>query len=121
MRQQEKAFRRVVRAARRGHRRRVRPFRHRRRLYRRYVEAKPRYGGVTAFLETRGIELPFGTSEDATDAQTMRALGKLCAAVRNAVRVGNSHDQAFFAFEINNAFHRLLLTTNKPIIFAFMV
>src|SRR5680860_1486874 len=43
----------------------------------------------------------------------------LCAAVRDAVRVGNAHDQAFFAFEIDNAFHRLLFTTNKPIIFAF--
>lgn len=45
--------------------------------YRRYVDAKPRYDGVTAFLESRGIESPFGAPEDAPDAQTVRALGKL--------------------------------------------
>jgi len=45
--------------------------------YRRYVDGKPRYDGVTAFLESRGIELPFGAEEDAPEAQTVRALGKL--------------------------------------------
>ncbi len=28
--------------------------------YRRYVDGKPRYDGVTSFLNSRGIELPFG-------------------------------------------------------------
>ena len=32
--------------------------------YRRYVDGKPRYDGVAAFLKARGIELPFGTPED---------------------------------------------------------
>jgi len=45
--------------------------------YRRYVDGKPRHDGVTAFLQSRGIDMPFGTAEDAPDAQTVRALGKL--------------------------------------------
>jgi beta-phosphoglucomutase family hydrolase len=45
--------------------------------YRRYVDGKPRYDGVAAFLESRGIELPFGAPEDDDDAQTIRALGML--------------------------------------------
>jgi HAD superfamily hydrolase (TIGR01509 family) len=45
--------------------------------YRRYVDGKPRYDGVAAFLESRGIELPFGTPEDGPGAQTVHALGNL--------------------------------------------
>ena len=33
--------------------------------YRRYVDGKPRYDGVAAFLESRGIELPFGAPKTA--------------------------------------------------------
>jgi beta-phosphoglucomutase family hydrolase len=45
--------------------------------YRQYVDGKPRYDGVAAFLESRGIELPLGTPEDGPDVQSVRALGKL--------------------------------------------
>jgi beta-phosphoglucomutase family hydrolase len=45
--------------------------------YLRYVDGKPRYDGVIAFLESRGIELPFGTPEDERDTQSVRALGNL--------------------------------------------
>lgn len=45
--------------------------------YRRYVDGKPRYDGVASFLESRGIELPFGTPEDGPGAQTVHALGNL--------------------------------------------
>ena len=45
--------------------------------YRRYVDGKPRYDGVAAFLTSRGIELPFGTPEDGPGAQTVHALGNL--------------------------------------------
>ena len=45
--------------------------------YRRYVDGKPRYDGVAAFLESRGIQLPFGAPDDAPGAQTVRGLGKL--------------------------------------------
>jgi beta-phosphoglucomutase family hydrolase len=45
--------------------------------YRRYVDGKSRYDGVAAFLESRSIELPFGTLEDGPGAQTVHALGNL--------------------------------------------
>ena len=45
--------------------------------YRRYVDGKPRYDGVRAFLESRGIHLPYGTPEDSPDAGTICALGNL--------------------------------------------
>ncbi|MDH3209296.1 MAG: beta-phosphoglucomutase family hydrolase [Burkholderiaceae bacterium] len=45
--------------------------------YPRYVDGKPRFDGVTAFLESRGIELPLGTSEDGHNVQSVHALGKL--------------------------------------------
>ena len=45
--------------------------------YRRYVDGKPRHDGVTAFLQSRGIDMPFGAPEDAPATQTVRALGKL--------------------------------------------
>lgn len=45
--------------------------------YRRYVDGKPRHDGVAAFLKSRGIELPWGAPEDASDAQSVRALGNL--------------------------------------------
>ena len=43
--------------------------------YRRYVDGKPRYDGVAAFLKARGIELPFGTPEDGPSEQTVHGLG----------------------------------------------
>jgi len=45
--------------------------------YPRYVDGKPRYDGVAAFLKSRGIELPLGTAEDGTEAQSVHALGNL--------------------------------------------
>ena len=45
--------------------------------YPRYVDGKPRYDGVTAFLESRGIELPLGAPEDSPEVQSVRALGNL--------------------------------------------
>jgi transglutaminase-like putative cysteine protease len=43
--------------------------------YRRYVDGKPRYDGVAAFLKSRGIELPSVASEDGSGMQTIDALG----------------------------------------------
>jgi beta-phosphoglucomutase family hydrolase len=43
--------------------------------YKTYVDGKPRYDGVRSFLQSRGIELPEGTSEDAPDVETVRGLG----------------------------------------------
>ena len=45
--------------------------------YSRYVDGKPRYDGVVAFLESRGIELPLGAPEDGPDVQSVCALGNL--------------------------------------------
>ena len=45
--------------------------------YRRYVDGKPRYDGVAAFLQSRRIELPWGTREDGPGAQTVHGLGNL--------------------------------------------
>ena len=45
--------------------------------YRRYVDGKPRYDGVTSFLASRGIVLLFGTPADGPEAQTVHALGNL--------------------------------------------
>jgi len=40
-----------------------------------YVDGKPRYEGAQAFLESRGIQLPWGTPADAPDAETVCGLG----------------------------------------------
>jgi beta-phosphoglucomutase family hydrolase len=40
-----------------------------------YVDGKPRYDGVKSFLDSRKIELAFGTPEDTTDKETVCGLG----------------------------------------------
>jgi beta-phosphoglucomutase family hydrolase len=44
--------------------------------YDRYVDGKPRADGTRAFLESRHIELPDGTTDDRPDAETVQGLGK---------------------------------------------
>jgi trehalose-phosphatase len=43
--------------------------------YRRYVDGKPRYDGVRAFLASRGIELPEGDPADPPGTETVCGLG----------------------------------------------
>ncbi|WP_372949007.1 HAD family hydrolase, partial [Mariniphaga sp.] len=43
--------------------------------YLNYVDGKPRYKGVASFLESRGIDLPWGSPEDSTDEETVCGLG----------------------------------------------
>jgi beta-phosphoglucomutase family hydrolase len=43
--------------------------------YDEYVDGKPRYDGVRAFLKSRGIELPEGSPDDPPDAETIDGLG----------------------------------------------
>jgi beta-phosphoglucomutase family hydrolase len=43
--------------------------------YDEYVDGKPRYEGVSSFLDARGIELPQGEKTDAPDAETIHGLG----------------------------------------------
>ena len=40
-----------------------------------YIDGKPRYDGVRSLLESRGIDLPQGTPDDAPDADTVCGLG----------------------------------------------
>lgn len=40
-----------------------------------FVDGKPRYKGVASFLESRGIDIPFGDPSDDTDAETVCGLG----------------------------------------------
>jgi beta-phosphoglucomutase family hydrolase len=40
-----------------------------------WVDGKPRYQGVKSFLESRGIDLPFGEPGDAPDVETVCGLG----------------------------------------------
>jgi alpha,alpha-trehalase len=43
--------------------------------YKRYVDGKPRYDGVSSFLESRGIRLPYGRPDDPVDRETVCGLG----------------------------------------------
>ena len=43
--------------------------------YLRYVDGRPRYEGVRTFLESRGIELPFGAPDDTPGLETVCGLG----------------------------------------------
>jgi HAD superfamily hydrolase (TIGR01509 family) len=45
------------------------------REYDQYVDGKPRYDGVRAFLASRGVELPEGDSSDTPDTETIDGLG----------------------------------------------
>jgi beta-phosphoglucomutase-like phosphatase (HAD superfamily) len=69
--------------------------------YRRYVDGKPRYDGVSSFLASRGIALPFGTPADGPEAQTLRAQeintavvssSNNCAAVLEAAGISKLFD-----------------------------
>jgi len=43
--------------------------------YLKYVDGKPRYNGVTDFLKSRDIDLPFGDPSDTTDKLTICGVG----------------------------------------------
>ena len=43
--------------------------------YLEYVDGKPRMDGVKSFLESRGIQLPFGDFDDPPDVETVCGLG----------------------------------------------
>jgi len=40
-----------------------------------FVDGKPRYNGVASFLESRQIDLPWGSPEDSTESETVCGLG----------------------------------------------
>jgi len=43
--------------------------------YDEYVDGKPRYDGVKSFLDSRGIELPWGSPDDPPDKETICVIG----------------------------------------------
>ncbi len=43
--------------------------------YDEYVDGKPRYDGVQSFLQSRGIELPWGSPDDPPTAETICGIG----------------------------------------------
>ncbi|MDA2926847.1 beta-phosphoglucomutase family hydrolase [Acidobacteria bacterium AH-259-G07] len=43
--------------------------------YRQYVDGKPRLEGIKSFLESRGIDLPYGQLDDSPDRETICGLG----------------------------------------------
>jgi beta-phosphoglucomutase family hydrolase len=43
--------------------------------YRLYIDGKARYDGVTSFLASRGITLPYGNPDDGADRETVCGLG----------------------------------------------
>jgi beta-phosphoglucomutase family hydrolase len=45
--------------------------------YEQYVDGKPRYDGVQSFLDSRGIQLPYGDPDDPPDKETVCGLGNL--------------------------------------------
>lgn len=43
--------------------------------YLHYIDGKPRYEGVRSFLESRGINLPYGNPEDSLETETICGIG----------------------------------------------
>jgi beta-phosphoglucomutase family hydrolase len=63
--------------------------------YEKYVDGRPRYEGVRAFLGSRGIELPAGTPDDAPGAETIDGLGNR----KNELVLRLIADQGVHAYE----------------------
>lgn len=53
--------------------------------YQVYIDGKPRYQGVQSFLQSRKIELPFGTPSDEPGFDTVCALGNIKNGVFNEI------------------------------------
>ncbi|MDJ0698732.1 MAG: HAD-IA family hydrolase [Woeseiaceae bacterium] len=50
-----------------------------------FVDGKPRYKGVASFLESRGIDIPFGDPDDTPDQETACGLGNRKNELFNAI------------------------------------
>lgn len=72
--------------------------------YRRYVDGRARYDGVSAFLESRGIVLPRGHPDDPVEADTVCGLGNR----KNDAFVAEVREHGVDAFESTLAFVRSL-------------
>jgi alpha,alpha-trehalase len=56
--------------------------------YRKYIDGRPRYDGARAFLESRNINIPFGSPEDTASALTVCGLGNL----KNQIYISLLHE-----------------------------
>lgn len=63
--------------------------------YDQYVDGKPRYDGVRAFLASRGIELPEGDANDPPGAETVHGLGNR----KNELVLRLIHEQGVQVYE----------------------
>ena len=63
--------------------------------YEQYVDGKPRYEGVSSFLDSRGITLPDGDADDKPDAETIHGLGNR----KNELVLKMIHDDGVEAYE----------------------
>ncbi len=72
--------------------------------YNNYVDGKPRYDGVRSFLESRGIDVPFGSKDDPPDAETICGLGNR----KNQILNEHLEKYGVEAYELTVAFLHLL-------------
>jgi beta-phosphoglucomutase family hydrolase len=63
--------------------------------YDQYVDGKPRYDGVRAFLASRGVELPEGDPSDTPDTETIDGLGNR----KNEIVLGLIREQGVQPYE----------------------
>jgi beta-phosphoglucomutase family hydrolase len=63
--------------------------------YDEYVDGRPRFEGVSAFLQSRGIELPEGTHDDPPTSETIGGLGNR----KNEVVLMMIHEQGVEAYD----------------------
>src|SRR4029450_9933792 len=72
--------------------------------YLRFIDGRPRYGGVAGFLASRGLELPWGAPRDPPDRETVCGLGN----AKNRSFVAHLRDHGARPFPTSVAFVRRL-------------
>jgi alpha,alpha-trehalase len=86
--------------------------------YNTYVDGKPRYDGVKSFLESRGIDLPYGSSDDPPDAETICGIGNRKNEIFNEYLKAHGVEAYEVAVEIlhllkENGFRTAIVTSSK--------
>lgn len=85
--------------------------------YRAYVDGKPRYDGVRAFLASRGIHLDLGTPSDSPDKETICGLGNrkndLFVAKTKEMGVEVDHEAVRFIRELRDQNVRVGLASSS--------
>jgi alpha,alpha-trehalase len=86
--------------------------------YNTYVDGKPRYDGVKSFLESRGIDLPYGSSDDTPGAETICGIGNRKNEIFNEYLKAHGVEAYEVAVEIlhllkENGFRTAIVTSSK--------